>query len=209
MGVNGARRWKFRARVKCRQAQPAGCSRCNDLENSASGVNVSKPASCGRAHVPSSGAHARARAISWKRSLARQRRVTMTSEATWTVAACARQTWKVLFFTPLPTHARTHTTPVDRNTGAISGPGWTWRGATVLSVRVERRIGSSVRYRPVTEKELGHVSEISLFILFYFLIVESSNSTLDERGPRIWYRVWDRDGGRFEGVWMIFLDSIN
>lgn len=114
MGVNGARRWKFRARVKCRQAQPAGCSRCNDLENSASGVNVSKPASCGRAHVPSSGAHARARAISWKRSLARQRRVTMTSEATWTVAACARQTWKVLFFTPLPTHARTHTTPVDR-----------------------------------------------------------------------------------------------
>lgn len=64
MGVNGARRWKFRARVKCRQAQPAGCSRCNDLENSASGVNVSKPASCGRAHVPSSGAHARARAIS-------------------------------------------------------------------------------------------------------------------------------------------------
>lgn len=58
--------------------------------------------------------HTRARAISWKRSLARQRRVTMTSEATWTVAACARQTWKVLFFTPLPTHARTHTTPVDR-----------------------------------------------------------------------------------------------
>lgn len=40
-------------------AGPA-CSRCNDLENSASGVNVSKPASCGRAHVPSSGAHARA-----------------------------------------------------------------------------------------------------------------------------------------------------
>lgn len=66
--------------------------------------------------------HTRARTISWKRSLARQRRVTMTSEATWTVAACARQTWKVLFFTPLPTHARTHayararahTTPVDR-----------------------------------------------------------------------------------------------
>lgn len=34
--------------------------RCNDLENSASGVNVSKPASCGRAYVPSSGAHTRA-----------------------------------------------------------------------------------------------------------------------------------------------------
>lgn len=58
----------------------------------------------------------------------------------------------------------------------------------VLSGRVERRIGSSVRYRPVTEKKLGHVSEISLFILFYFIfflfIAESSNSTLEEREVR-------------------------
>lgn len=179
--------------VRASSAGRSGCCRCNDLENSASGVNVSKPASCGRAHVPSSGAHAcaRARAISWKRSLARQRRVTMTSEATWTVAACARQTWKVLFFTPLPTRARSraqHRLIVIRRRPDLLAPDELRGEPAVLSGRVERRIGSSVRYRPVTEKKLGHVSEISLFILFYFIfflfIAESSNSTLEEREVR-------------------------
>lgn len=96
----------------------------------------------------------------------------------------------IIFHATSHTRALARTTPVDRNTPPARSlaPDELRGEPAVLSARVERRIGSSVRYRPVTEKKLGHVSEISLFILFYFIfflfIAESSNSTLDEREVR-------------------------
>lgn len=157
--------------VRASSAGRPGCCRCNDLENSASGVNVSKPASCGRAHVPSSGAHARARDfMKTIVSAATARNDDVRSDVN---SRSLRSTnlKGIIFHATSHTRALARTTPVDRNTPPARSlaPDELRGEPAVLSARVERRIGSSVRYRPVTEKKLGHVSEISLFILFYFI----------------------------------------
>lgn len=77
----------------------------------------------------------------------------------------------IIFHATSHTHAHARArayTPVDRTPGRSLAPDELRGEQRFYRLALKEESGPVFRYRPVTEKRLEHVSEISLFILFHF-----------------------------------------